>query len=381
MKIVYILRAFAAKGGMERIFSDKMNYLADVAGYDVTFITYEQGSHRPAFPLSDKVRRVSLDFRFFTLYAQPLPGRGLSYLRMRRAFKKKLTATLDALRADVVVFSTYEILHLDFLLDLPYRCVVESHVYRKEVSIFSRSAPKLQRWIQKWVMARSLRKARKAARVVVLTENDRREWKGYTNLTVIPNALTAYPDTVPPTAMRPKRIIAVGRLHPQKGFDLLAEAWQEVAPRHPDWSIAVFGDGGDRERLQALTRQLGIAGTMTFMGATDDIYSAYMNSAFFVMSSRYEGWGLVLVEAMACGLPCVSFDCPYGPGDIINDGENGLLVENGNVSQLAACMERLIDNSDIREAMSARAREKAALFTKDKVMAAWTNLFENLLST
>lgn len=378
MKVVYIFRAFATKGGMERIFSDKMNYLADVPGYDVTFVTYEQGNHRSAFPLSDKVRRIDLDFRFFTLCSLPPLRRCWAYLRMHRAFKRKLTATLDTLQPDVVVFATYDILQLGFLLDLRWRCVVESHVCRKEVFLSSMSGFLLLRWLQEWQQNRSLEKARKAARVVLLTENDRREWKGYANLTVIPNVLTAYPDTIPPIAHRPKRIVAMGRLHPQKGFDLLAEAWQMVAPRHPDWSLAVFGDGEDRARLQELTRQLGIAQSMTFMGATDHAYREYMASAFFVLSSRYEGWGLVLVEAMACGLPCVSFDCPYGPSDIITDGENGLLVENGNVSQLAMGMERLINDRDMAVAMSARAREKAALFTKDKVMAAWTNLFEHL---
>lgn len=118
---------------------------------------------------------------------------------------------------------------------------------------------------------------------------------------------------------------------------------------------------------------------MTFAGTTDNIYKEYQNSASYVMSSRYEGWGLVLVEAMSCGLPCVSFDCPYGPSDIIRDGEDGFLVENGNIQQLAEKMELLINNKELRERLGVRARLNAARFTSDNIMPQWTKLFETIV--
>ena len=118
---------------------------------------------------------------------------------------------------------------------------------------------------------------------------------------------------------------------------------------------------------------------MTFAGATDNIYKEYQDSAFYVMSSRYEGWGLVLVEAMSCGLPCVSFDCPYGPSDIIRDGEDGFLVENGNIQQLAEKMELLINNKELRERLGVRARLNASRFTSDNIMPQWTKLFETIV--
>ena len=191
--------------------------------------------------------------------------------------------------------------------------------------------------------------------------------------------MTNYPEKITDVSDRPKRIIAVGRLQAQKGFDLLIQSWQLIAARHPDWQLVVYGHGGDLQKLQQQLEKAGLTSSMTFAGTTDNIYKEYQDSAFYVMSSRYEGWGLVLVEAMSCGLPCVSFDCPYGPSDIIRDGEDGFLVENGNIQQLAEKMELLINNKELRERLGVRARLNAARFTSDNIMPQWTKLFETIV--
>ena len=376
MKLVYIFSSFAAKGGTERIFCDKMNWLAEVAGYEIVFVTYEQGNHPFAYPLSNKIRHVDLNTRFFTTSTMPLLKRIRSIFTLPRLFKHRLQELLDEIQPDVVVSTTYALPLFREILSQPYRHVVESHVYYQLLlqNTFTHIS-----WLDRKIARHLLEMLKRCEKVVVLTHKDAACWKGYDNIEVIHNVVTNYPEKITDVADRPKRIIAVGRLHAQKGFDLLIQSWQLIAARHPDWQLVVYGHGGDLQKLQQQLEKAGLTSSMTFAGATDNIYKEYQDSAFYVMSSRYEGWGLVLVEAMSCGLPCVSFDCPYGPSDIIRDGEDGFLVENGNIQQLAEKMELLINNKELRERLGVRARLNAARFTSDNIMPQWTKLFETIV--
>lgn len=376
MKLVYIFSSFAAKGGTERIICDKMNWLAEVAGYEIVFVTYEQGNHPFAYPLSNKIRHVDLNTRFFTTGTMPLLKRIRFKFTMPRLFKHRLRKLLDEIQPDVVVSTTYALFLFREILSQPYRHVVESHVYYQLLlqNTFTHIA-----WLDRKITLHLLGMLKRCEKVVVLTHKDAACWKGYDNIEVIHNVLTNYPEKITDVADRPKRIIAVGRLHAQKGFDLLIQSWQLIAARHPDWQLVVYGHGGDLQKLQQQLEKAGLTSSMTFAGTTDNIYKEYQDSAFYVMSSRYEGWGLVLVEAMSCGLPCVSFDCPYGPSDIIRDGEDGFLVENGNIQQLAEKMELLINNKELRERLGVRARLNAARFTSDNIMPQWTKLFETIV--
>ena len=376
MKLVYIFSSFAAKGGTERIFCDKMNWLAEVAGYEIVFVTYEQGNHPFAYPLSNKIRHVDLNTRFFTTGTMPLLKRIRFKFTLPRLFKHRLRKLLDEIQPDVVVSTTYALPLFREILSQPYRHVVESHVYYQLLlqNTFTHIS-----WLDRKIARHLLEMLKRCEKVVVLTHKDAACWKGYDNIEVIHNVVTNYPEKITDVADRPKRIIAVGRLHEQKGFDLLIQSWQLIAARHPDWQLVVYGHGGDLQKLQQQLEKAGLTSSMTFAGATDNIYKEYQNSAFYVMSSRYEGWGLVLVEAMSCGLPCVSFDCPYGPSDIIRDGEDGFLVENGNIQQLAEKMELLINNKELRERLGVRARLNAARFTSDNIMPQWTKLFETIV--
>ena len=377
MKLVYIFSSFAAKGGTERIFCDKMNWLAEVAGYEIVFVTYEQGNHPFVYPLSNKIRHVDLNTRFFTTGTMPLLKRIRFKFTMPRLFKHRLRKLLDEIQPDVVVSTTYALFLFREILSQPYRHVVESHVCYYQL-LLQKKFTHIS-WLDRKIARHLLEMLKRCEKVVVLTQKDAACWKGYDNIEVIHNVLTNYPEKITDVADRPKRIIAVGRLHAQKGFDLLIQSWQLIAARHPDWQLVVYGHGGDLQKLQQQLEKAGLTSSMTFAGATDNIYKEYQDSAFYVMSSRYEGWGLVLVEAMSCGLPCVSFDCPYGPSDIIRDGEDGFLVENGNIQQLAEKMELLINNKELRERLGVRARLNAARFTSDNIMPQWTKLFETIV--
>lgn len=194
------------------------------------------------------------------------------------------------------------------------------------------------------------------------------------NTTVIYNPLPFYPEQT--SDCTAKEVIAVGRYAYQKGFDLLIETWRIVAQKHPDWNLRIYG-GGDRSDFLALKDKYHLD-TLYLEEQTPDIIRNYCRSSIFVLSSRYEGFGMVITEAMSCGVPPVSFTCPCGPRDIIDDGKNGLLVENGNIEMLAEKICYLIENDEIRRKMGQQARIDVERFKIEQIAEQWKQLFESL---
>jgi glycosyltransferase involved in cell wall biosynthesis len=210
-------------------------------------------------------------------------------------------------------------------------------------------------------------------RFVVLTNGNTNEWP-LTNLEVIPNPLSFYP--MERAALSSKKVIAVGKQSYQKGYDLLLQAWQIVISLHPDWTLEIYGKFDAGQSLELLSEQLQLGTSVRFFEPVQDIKKKYLESSIFVLSSRFEGFGMVLVEAMACGVPCVSFDCPYGPSDIIADGEDGVLVANGAISDLAQALSSLMESEGTRIAMGTQAKENVKRFLPEVVGAQWEALFK-----
>jgi glycosyltransferase involved in cell wall biosynthesis len=212
---------------------------------------------------------------------------------------------------------------------------------------------------------------------VVLTESDRKAWHELDNVVVISNPLSFVSTTV--SSQANKRVIAVGRYCYEKGYDHLLQSWTIIQNKCPDWRLDVFGDG-DRSAYEALIDQLGIDRSRCKLNQrTQNIQQEFERSAISVCSSRFEGFGLVIIEAMACGIPVVSFDCPWGPRTIINDGKDGALVENGNVNQLADALLTLMTDADLRTAMGSMASVNVRRFSIDIIADQWKNLFEEIV--
>ena len=175
-----------------------------------------------------------------------------------------------------------------------------------------------------------------------------------------------------------RHVVGIGRLTHQKGFDLLIKAYAQVAGRHPDWALHIVGEGEERSALLALIAKLGLESKVTLPGWLDNPYSMLGASDLLVMSSRYEGFGNVLCEAMACGVPVVSFDCPSGPSDIIRHGEDGLLVPAQDVEGLASAMDRLMSDEGERRALGARAPVSMRRFDLASILPQWEALLDEL---
>ena len=199
---------------------------------------------------------------------------------------------------------------------------------------------------------------------------------------VIPNPVKIGPvhaRVAPPADGGQKTVIAMGRLSREKGFDLLLEAFSRIAPRHPAWRLKVLGEGPLRSQLEEQAAKLELSSVVQFTGAIADPFPVLASADLFVCSSRFEGFGNALCEAMACGLPVISFDCPSGPQAIIRNEVDGLLVPAENVAGLALAMDRLMGNAEKRAQLAARAPEVAVRFSLESILELWRRLFADLL--
>jgi glycosyltransferase involved in cell wall biosynthesis len=363
---------------VERVLTTKVNYLASLGDrYAVTVILTDGRGRSPYYPLADSVEVINLDIGFEELWTMPFWRKVLAYLRKQRRYKRLLTAELMRLRPDITVSTLRR--EINFLCDIAdgSRKVGELHVnrhnYRNFESVDSNPLKRLFAWF--W-MRSLVGKLRRLDRFVVLTGQDRLSWPELSHVSVIPNPLPSLPVTYSPLTAR--RIVAVGRYVYQKGFDLLLQAWQRVEAECTEWRLDVFGPG-DRAPYLDLMDELQLDSSRCALhGPREDIAAEYLRSSIFVFSSRFEGFGMVLLEAMAHGLAVVSFDCPCGPSDIVSDGSDGLLVANGDVEQLARSIIRLIRNREERETLAAAAIEKARSYDISVIGRQWTQLFDEL---
>jgi glycosyltransferase involved in cell wall biosynthesis len=220
---------------------------------------------------------------------------------------------------------------------------------------------------------------RKSTKLVCLTHEDMNSWKqlNVNNVCVIPNMITINP----PKSIdySSKRVIAVGRYSHQKGFDMLIKAWGKLSPKYKDWHLYIFGNE-DREPYKEMAKRENCIDTCHCMPVTEDIASEYGKSSIFVMSSRYEGMPLALIEAMSSGLACVSFNCPNGPSDIINDGIDGFLAKNGDIDDLATKIDNLICKETMRSQIGIMAKQNIERYSPESVMQQNILLYKRILN-
>lgn len=376
-KLVYIIGGIWNGSGMERVLIMKANYMADIAGYDVTILLTEDGNGPSYFPLSNKIKCHNVHVNFDELYKFPIYKRVFKYFIKQCLYKHRLTLFLMQLKPDITVTAMRR--EINFINDIPdgSKKVGEIHFGRigyREVN-FKFLPTFINKIISQVWINKLLREVKRLSAFVVLSQEDKLYWPELDNVHVIYNPISIVPKIQ--SNCLAKKVIAVGRYTDQKGFDLLADAWRIVTTKHPDWTLNIYG-GGDAEKYKRLAKQKGISKTFVCNGPVHDIASKYAENSIFVLSSRYEGFGLVLVEAMACGVPVVSFACPCGPRDIISDCKNGLLVENGNISQLAEKIIYLIEHQEKRIKMGIKAKESLSLFQMDIIGAQWEALFNQI---
>ena len=381
MKIVYHYTAFGTVGGTDRIILSKASYLADVFEYDVYLVTDSQRNNKDFFfPSSPNLKHIDLDVDFSQEYKHNFLGRIFWYFRLMRLYKRRLIALLDKLNPDIVVVTLGREMAIIRDLKCPGRKLVgETHVAKPFVRnlYLLRARGGIFALVANYLEKQMERSVSHLDKLVVLTETAREQWGPFADTVAIPNFNTLYPKVLLEEKNN-KTAIAVGRLNEQKGFDMLIDSWKQVYQYHPDWKLNIFGSGEDKMILECRIKEAGLKDIVILNKPVRNIEEKYMQSDFYVLSSRCEGWGLVILEAMGCGIPCIAFDCPDGPRHIIQDGINGILVKNGDVLELANKICWMIEHPDERKKMGTNGRKRAQDFSKDKIMEKWHLLFECL---
>lgn len=377
MKLVYCIHSVYNPGGMERVLWNKVVYWTRNTDWEVVIVTTDQHGRPPFYPFPAQVRRIDLGVNYSDDNAKRPLGKIAGYLRRRRLHRRRLTELLMRERADVVI-SLYPS-ESSFIPDIRdgSKKVLELHYCKFFRLQYGRSG--LLGAIDRWRTREDERIVRRFDKFVVLTCEDQTYWGALPNLEVIPNAAMHLTDGYSDGTAR--RVIAVGRLDYQKGFDRLVRAWSLVqqSGRFADWRLEIFGQGEWREMLQAMIDDSGLAATMRICPPTARIGDEYVRSSLLVMSSHYEGFPMVMLEAMACGLPVVSFDYKCGPKELIRQGENGLLVRDGDLDGLARALMTLMEDDALRARMSLKAREVVKNYSEETVMSRWIRLFTSIV--
>lgn len=389
MKIVYCLFGIYSVGGIERVSSIKMNWLAQ-HGYEVYLVITTHRGRPSYYALDERIKHIDLGID----YEEPGQISKLEAYRRNKPryqkHKEELSKLLVDIKADICVAAGWHEAEFLYSIKDGSKKILERHAYLHHDmiqyathyrSIESPSWSDKLRLLARKVFYRyaayqKVRKSRLFDRVVLLTQQDQRNYRGQDNAVVIPNPLTI--EASGRASLEEKTILAVGRLSSEKNFTELVEIWAMIAKDYPDWKLQIVGDGYTKSDILALAKKYDLGMQFELHPFSNQIQAYYKSASIYAMTSTFEGFGLVLVEAESLGLPVVAYDCPCGPSDIIREGEDGFLVPMHNRSCYAERLKRLIEDSSLRKRMGAQAVVNAERFSLDTVMTQWVDLFQEL---
>lgn len=377
-KIVYCTPALYSAGGTERVVSVKANYFADVLGYDVTVIVTEGKNGNSFFSLSDKVKVINLGLNFEELWNISFFRKILLYLHKQRKYRKLLTKELMSIRPDITITTLRREINFINSINDGSKKIGEQHLsrtnYRKIDTRFSKFYEKL---FFLWWKDRVVSELVKLDRLVVLTSDAVSEWPELLNIRMIPDPLSLKVNGS--SQLTSKRVITIGRYSYEKGYDILLKIWSIVEKKSTDWQLDIYAMG-DPTPYVKLMDDLSIDKKRCHLhSSVVDVEEEYLKSSILVQPSRTEGFGLVIVEALACGLPVISFDCENGPRSIISDGEEGFLIPTFNIELFSNRLIQLMNDVDLREAMGEKGRKKSQCYQIESVGKQWKLLFDELM--
>lgn len=376
MKIIYCINGLFNSGGMERILTNKVNYLVENFNYDITIITTDQKNREVFYPLNKKVKHIDLGLNYTDDLGKNFFKRIYIYIRKQIKHRKLLKKFFIELKPNIIIsLGNHETFFLPEIVDKNIKTIREHH-FNKNFRLQELSQNFLYKLKFFYDNYREEKSLKKYDEFIVLTNEDKKLWKN-SKVKVIPNFSNYISNKV--SKCNNRKLISVGRLSYEKGYDILIDVWNLISRKYPDWTLEIYGEGKEREGLQNKINKLGLENSFLLKGTVKNIQDKYLESSIYVMTSRYEGFGMVIIEAMSCGLPIISFDCPYGPKNIITDNEDGFVVQFENIKQMAERVEELIVNEEKRRLFGKRAKENVQRFSQDKIMEQWNRIFIELI--
>ncbi len=379
MKIVYCIDTLDYIGGTERITIVKANALSDIEGNEVFVIVGFNMKGNKTISLSPKVKLVDLNVPYFSNYGNNWIKVSWTYYKLRKEHLQKLKSILNSILPDIVIsVGGAEKLNLPRLKVSTYPVFIrEIHFYKYYRRGNANTVlDKLLAFIFEFIDYRLY--INNYDCIAVLTQEDYRDnWNRNSRVIVIPNPNTLAVSNY--SSLDNKVVISVGRLTESKNFKSLISIWKCVNESYPDWKLAIYGDGPMRDNLQKQIEDLRLTDSIFLCGFTTDINSKMLNSSIFAFTSMNEGFGLVLLEAMSCGLPVVSYACPCGPKDIIEQGKSGFYVSLNDEHTFAEKLKLLIGDEKLRKEMGSKAVLRSQDFSLERIIDLWMKTFAELL--
>lgn len=387
MHIVYVTNSIDYIGGIETVLFHKCNYFVSL-DHDVTIVISDSnGINKYASRLDKRVNIVDTGAKLFEYNGRSgIINKIKSFCKTGVLFVK-LRKTLKSIKPDIVIsVGKSEKFIIPFLsIGAKWVSIREYHFdkyYRQQYAHYNDQG-KLSSIVHAWLgyAIEHYFPMPSYDATVILTRQDHVEnWKSSSKVKVIPNPVKLTDLALP--VQRNKKVFSVSRITRVKQVHHLVLAWKEVHKYAPDWVLEIWGpsDADYEQEIKLIIRENDLNDVITLNGPTSDPMSIMALASIFAYASAYEGFGVVLVEAMSCGLPCVSYTCPCGPKDIITDGVDGLWVENGNVEDMAAKLLLLIRDENRRKAMGQAALEKAKQYSIESIGQKWLDLFNELLT-
>jgi glycosyltransferase involved in cell wall biosynthesis len=363
MKLLYITPFVEGAGGVQRVLSIKANYFIEKWDYEIHILATNSKIDQKHYEFNENIN----------FYSEIASGENFIYLYNFSLILKKY---INKVKPDIIVVcdNGYKGYMIPFLISKKHKIIFECHgtaIHQEQ---------KYHAFIN-YLLSRLKSKffdicAARFSKFVILLDEFKNEFKTE-NVIVITNPLWFTSQKVPNYSV--KKVIAVGRHSYEKSYDRMLSIWQKVVKKHPDWVLEIYGESNPEIDLKSLANTLGISANVKFFHPVNNIQEKYLEASFLLLTSRFEGFGMVLIEAMASGLPCISFDCHRGPRDIITNNQDGFLIENGNENDFVIAINSLIENEQLRIEVGEKAKKNSEKYNLDAIMNQWKNLFESLI--
>lgn len=375
MRIVYCIAGTYNSGGMERVLANKANFFVN-QGIEIIIVTSDQKNRVPYFQLSDTIKQFDLGINYCDTVNANFIKKASAYKRKQKTHERKLNELLMQLKADIVIsMFDHEVSFLYKIKDGSKK-IVEIHFSRFKRLQYGRIG--IMGLIDKYRSKHDLFLVQQYDAFVVLTEEDKGYWGELPNITVIPNANSF---VIHESAdLINKQAIAVGRYDFQKGFEDLINIWELVHQQEPAWKLNIYGKGELQSKFEQMIKERNLETSIQLCSPIKDIQNAYLSSSMCLLTSKYEGLPMTLLEAQVCGLPLIAYACKCGPKDVIKSDVNGFLVGEGDMGAMAKKIVFLIRNPDKRKSMGVEAKKLSYNFEEGRIMDLWSSLFNKLLS-
>lgn len=363
-KLLYITNGINGSGGLERVLSIKASHLAEKKGYEVHILTLNKAHKNPFYEFSNQIHFHSIEVN----------GNPFSYFIK---YKKGIKNVLKKIEPNIISVCDdgFKGMLFPLLFGKKIPVIYERHVSKNIEQRIER--PNFYKRLKLKFTYKLMNYAGgKFDKFILLTNGNKTEWK-LKNIQIIPNPLP-FKVTTKSTLLN-KKVLVVGKQSFQKGYDRLLQIWKEVYKKYPDWQLEIYGKIESSLGYNNMLHNLGIEKAVRFYSPIKNIQEKYHEASIYAMTSRFEGFGMVLIEAMSFGVPCISFDCPHGPADIITNQKDGILIKNGDITSFSKELIILIEDEEKRQRLGAQASDTVRRYNSKNIISQWDSLFKSLI--